>query len=126
MGKRIDGKQVSMDVKLAVKDEVSALKEQGVSVCLAVVIVGNDPASRIYVNNKKKACELVGIESREYALPEETSELLAGGAASMDRCVCFYAAANHIPCRSCPPKKQPDGGAAVPAGKGICLGGSGT
>lgn len=74
MAKRIDGKQVSMDVKLAVKDEVSALKEQGVSVCLAVVIVGNDPASRIYVNNKKKACELVGIESREYALPEETSE----------------------------------------------------
>ena len=74
MAKRIDGKQVSMEVKLAVKDGVAALKEQGVSVCLAVVIVGNDPASRIYVNNKKKACELVGIESREYALPEETSE----------------------------------------------------
>lgn len=59
------------------------------------------------------------ISHLEHYLPEETSELLAGGAASMDRCVCFYAAANHIPCRSCPPKKQPDGGAAVPAGAAL-------
>lgn len=74
MAKIIDGKQISMDVKMQVKAEVEALKKQGVLVCLAVVIVGNDPASRVYVNNKKKACELVGIESREYALSEETTE----------------------------------------------------
>lgn len=74
MASIIDGKQISMDVKMAVKDEVTALNQQGVSVCLAVVIVGNDPASRVYVNSKKKACELVGIESREYALPEETTQ----------------------------------------------------
>ncbi len=74
MAELIDGKKISMDVKMAVKEEVSSLKERGVSACLAVVIVGNDPASRVYVNNKKKACELVGIESREYALAEETTE----------------------------------------------------
>lgn len=74
MASIIEGKQISMDVKMAVKEEVFALHEQGVSVCLAVVIVGNDPASRVYVNSKKKACELVGIESREYALPEETTQ----------------------------------------------------
>ena len=50
MASIIDGKQISMDVKMAVKDEVTALNQQGVSVCLAVVIVGNDPASRVYVN----------------------------------------------------------------------------
>ena len=70
MAELIDGKKISMDVKMAVKEEVSSLKERGVSACLAVVIVGNDPASRVYVNNKKKACELVGIESREYALAD--------------------------------------------------------
>jgi methylenetetrahydrofolate dehydrogenase (NADP+)/methenyltetrahydrofolate cyclohydrolase len=74
MAQIIDGKQISMDVKMAVKEEVAALKEKGISACLAVVIVGTDPASRVYVNSKKKACELVGIESREYALDENTTE----------------------------------------------------
>ena len=67
----IDGKAVSQKVK----DEVRAeIERDGLKVGLAVVIVGNDPASRVYVNNKKKACEVCGIKSYEYALPEETTE----------------------------------------------------
>ena len=79
MAKIIDGKAVSQFVKDEVKKEVSALGEKGVSVGLAVIIVGNDPASRTYVNNKNKACEATGIISEEYALPEDTTmdELLA-------------------------------------------------
>ena len=75
----IDGKAVSAFLKDGIKKECLELKEKGVSVCLAVIIVGDDPASRTYVNNKKKACEAVGIISREYALPADTSmaELLA-------------------------------------------------
>lgn len=75
----LDGKAVSAKVKEEVKEEVESLKKQGVSVGLAVIIVGNNPASRTYVNNKKKACEAAGIVSEEYALPEETTqeELLA-------------------------------------------------
>ncbi|PWL45838.1 MAG: bifunctional methylenetetrahydrofolate dehydrogenase/methenyltetrahydrofolate cyclohydrolase FolD [Clostridiales bacterium] len=74
MSKRIDGKQISEQVKDRVSRQVAALKENGVTVGLAVVIVGQDPASRVYVNNKKKACARCGIESYEYALPEETTE----------------------------------------------------
>lgn len=74
MAKIIDGKAVSASVKEAVAKEAAALKEKGILVGLAVVIVGNDPASRVYVNNKKKACTACGIESYEYALPEETTE----------------------------------------------------
>lgn len=70
---RIDGKEVSAAVRENIKSEVSALKEQGVTPGLAVIIVGNDPASRVYVNNKKKGCEQVGMNSFEYALPEETT-----------------------------------------------------
>ena len=79
MAKIIDGKAVSQFVKDEVKKEVSTLGEKAVSVGLAVIIVGNDPASRTYVNNKKKACEATGIISEEYALPEDTTmdELLA-------------------------------------------------
>ena len=75
----LDGKAVSAKVKEEVKEEVESLKKQGVSVGLAVIIVGNNPASRTYVNNKKKACEAAGILSEEYALPEEITqeELLA-------------------------------------------------
>lgn len=69
----LDGKSVSAKVKAEVKEEVSALTEKGCPVGLAVIIVGNNPASRTYVNNKKKACELTGIVSEEYALPEETT-----------------------------------------------------
>lgn len=74
MAQIIDGKAISTAVKEQVKQETQALKEKGISVGLAVVIVGNDPASRVYVNNKKKACETVGFESFEYALPEETTQ----------------------------------------------------
>ena len=75
----LDGKAVSAKVNEEVKEEVEALKKQGVSVGLAVIIGGNNPASRTYVNNKKKACEAAGIVSEEYARPEETTqeELLA-------------------------------------------------
>ena len=70
----IDGKSVSAKVKEEAKAEVSALKEKGVDVALAVIIVGNDPASKVYVGNKKKACEVCGIRSVEYALSEETTQ----------------------------------------------------
>ncbi|MCQ2476347.1 MAG: bifunctional methylenetetrahydrofolate dehydrogenase/methenyltetrahydrofolate cyclohydrolase FolD [Clostridia bacterium] len=73
MAKIIDGKKIR-DYNLEImKNEVSALKEKGVDTCLAVIIVGDDPASRVYVNNKKAACEKIGIISREYALPAETT-----------------------------------------------------
>ncbi len=74
MYKIIDGKLVSQSVKDSVKAEVETLKAQGVEVTLAVIIVGDDPASRVYVNNKKKACEYVGFKSLEYALPAETTQ----------------------------------------------------
>ena len=70
----IDGKSVSVKVKEEAKAEVSALNEQGIEVALAVIIVGNDPASKVYVGNKKKACEVCGIRSVEYALSEETTQ----------------------------------------------------
>ncbi len=75
MAKLIDGKMISAQVKEQVREEAQALYEKhGVKAGLAVVIVGNDPASRVYVNNKKKACEAVGFQSFEYALPEETTQ----------------------------------------------------
>ena len=75
MSKIIDGKAVSQSVKDRIKEQAAQLKEKyGVTAGLAVIIVGDDPASRIYVNNKKKACEYVGFDSYEYALPEETTE----------------------------------------------------
>lgn len=74
MAKIIDGKAVALRVKGEVREEVEHLKAKGIQTGLAVIIVGNNPASRVYVNNKKKACEEVGIQSFEYALPEETTE----------------------------------------------------
>lgn len=74
MYKLIDGKVISAAVKERVKNEVTALKEQGITTGLAVIIVGEDPASKVYVNNKKKACEALGIISEEYALPENTTQ----------------------------------------------------
>lgn len=71
MAKIIDGKAVSQKVKEDVRAEI---ERDGLKVGLAVVIVGNNQASRVYVNNKKKACEVCGIQSYEYALPEETPE----------------------------------------------------
>ena len=75
----IDGKAISTQIKDELKSRVEALKAQGISVCLAVIQVGSDPASSVYVGNKKKACAYVGIESLAYELPEETTqeELLA-------------------------------------------------
>ena len=79
MYKIIDGKVISASVKERVKCEVEKLKQKGISVGLAVIIVGEDPASKVYVANKKKVCEALGIISEEYALPENTTmqELLA-------------------------------------------------
>ena len=74
MAQLIDGKQISKQIKDELKIEVQKLKEQGTGICLAVVQVGEDPASTVYVNNKKKACAYIGIESRAYELPETTSE----------------------------------------------------
>ena len=74
MGNIIDGKAVSAQVKERIRQEAAELKKQGIEVGLAVVIVGEDPASKVYVRNKKKACEEVGFNSYEYALPEETTE----------------------------------------------------
>lgn len=74
MYKIISGKEVSQAVKERVAQEVKALREDGIEPCLAVILVGNDPASRVYVNNKKKACEFCGIRSLEYLMPEETTQ----------------------------------------------------
>mgnify|MGYP003292457615 FL=1 len=74
MAEIICGKTVSAAKRLEIKKRVEELKNNGKSTGLAVIIVGNNSASRVYVNNKKKACEEVGIDSFEYALPEETTQ----------------------------------------------------
>lgn len=75
----LDGKAVSQRIKDELKKEVELLKKEGIKPALAVIIVGDDPASKVYVRNKKIACEYCGIESLEFALPAETTqdELLA-------------------------------------------------
>lgn len=70
----IDGKTISGQIKAELKEVVAKYKEQGVEITLAVIQVGNDPASSVYVGNKKKACEFVGIHSLSYELPDNTSE----------------------------------------------------
>jgi len=70
----IDGKKVASRIKNELKLEVEKLKQEGKNVGLAVIIVGNNPASRVYVDNKKKACAEIGIYSQEYALAEDTSQ----------------------------------------------------
>ncbi len=74
MANIIDGKAISMQIKDELKEKAAALKAEGILVALAVVKVGNDPASAVYVNNKKKGCEYIGINSLSYELPEETKE----------------------------------------------------
>ena len=74
MAEIISGKVVSAAKREEIKNRVAALKENGKDVGLAVIIVGNNSASRVYVNNKKKACEFTGMRSVEYAMPEETTE----------------------------------------------------
>ena len=70
----IDGKQISKQIKDELKDKVSKYNAEGTQISMAVIMVGNDPASAVYVNNKKKACEYIGIRSLSYELPEETTE----------------------------------------------------
>lgn len=74
MAQLIDGKSISQQIKDELKAKADSLREKGTEVSLAVVQVGSDPASSIYVNNKKKACAYVGIRSVSYELPEETTE----------------------------------------------------
>ena len=69
----IDGKIISSAIKARLKEEVAALNKQGISVRLAVILVGDDPASKVYVRNKKKACEELSIYSEEYVLPKSTT-----------------------------------------------------
>lgn len=70
----IDGKKISDEVKAEIRQKTDALREKGIEITLAVIQVGNNPASSVYVRNKKKACEVVGIRSLSYELPEETTE----------------------------------------------------
>jgi methylenetetrahydrofolate dehydrogenase (NADP+)/methenyltetrahydrofolate cyclohydrolase len=72
--KILNGKEISARIKDELKDKVTELKKDGIFPGLAVVLVGNDPASRVYVNSKKKACEFIGIESFEFTLPEDATE----------------------------------------------------
>ena len=74
MAKLLKGKEVSDRIKDELKEEVAELKGRGIHPGLAVILVGDDPASKVYVNNKKKACEYIGIKSFEYLLPAGTSE----------------------------------------------------
>lgn len=74
MAQIIDGKKISQNIKDELKEKVAALAAEGKETALAVIQVGNDPASGVYVNNKKKACAYIGIRSLSYELPEETTE----------------------------------------------------
>lgn len=74
MTKIIDGLAISKQIKDEVKAKAAEYKEQGIEICLAVIQVGNDPASSVYVGNKKKGCEYIGINSLSYELSEETTE----------------------------------------------------
>ena len=74
MAKLIDGKLISQQIKDELKEKVATLKAEGKEIGMAVIQVGNDPASSVYVGNKKKACEYIGIRSESYELPEETTQ----------------------------------------------------
>lgn len=74
MAQIIDGKKISMEIKDEVKAKAAALAAKGIQACLAVILVGEDPASQVYVRNKKKACEYCGIKSLSYELPASTTE----------------------------------------------------
>ena len=116
----IDGKLISAQIKEEVKEKVAKLNAQGTRVCLAVIQVGTDPASSVYVGNKKKACAYVGIESLSYELPEQTSqeELLAliaelNGKAQVNGILVQLPLPGHIDedavIRAIDPKKDVDG-----------------
>ena len=74
MANLIDGKKISREIRDELKAKVEQYKKEGKECSLAVIQVGNDPASSVYVGNKKKACEYIGIGSVSYELPEETTE----------------------------------------------------
>lgn len=74
MAQLIDGKAISSQIKDELKEKVANLKAHGKEIGMAVIQVGNDPASSVYVGNKKKACAYIGIRSESYELPEETTE----------------------------------------------------
>ena len=74
MANIIDGKLISTQIKDELKEKVANLKKEGKQITLAVIQVGNDPASTVYVGNKKKACEYIGINSLAYELPENITE----------------------------------------------------
>ncbi len=74
MAQIIDGKAISQAVKDEIKARTAELSAKGISACLAVILVGEDPASQVYVKNKKKACEYCGIKSLSYELPADTTE----------------------------------------------------
>ena len=74
MSELIDGKELSKKIRKKLKKEVLELKEKGVNPKLAVIMVGNDPGSTVYVRNKSKACEKVGIEFEEFLFGEDTTE----------------------------------------------------
>jgi methylenetetrahydrofolate dehydrogenase (NADP+)/methenyltetrahydrofolate cyclohydrolase len=74
MAQIINGKEISAKIRAEIAEEVIEMKKRGIHPGLAVVIVGEDPASKVYVRNKKRACEDAGIYSEEYALPEDTTE----------------------------------------------------
>ena len=74
MAQLIDGKAISKQIKDELKEQVAEFSAKGVKICLAVIQVGNDHASSVYVGNKKKACAYIGIDSLSYELPEETTE----------------------------------------------------
>ena len=74
MAQLINGKQISQELKDELREQVTALKAEGKNCCLAVIQVGADPASSVYVGNKKKACAYIGVESLSYELPENTTQ----------------------------------------------------
>ena len=74
MTQLIDGKKISAEIKDELKHEVEQFKMQGREICLAVIQIGTDAASSVYVNNKKKVCAYIGIGSASYELPEDTTE----------------------------------------------------
>lgn len=74
MAQIIDGKQISSDIREELKGKVANLKKQGIEGTLVVIQVGSDPASSVYVKNKKKACEYIGLHSRSYELPTDTTQ----------------------------------------------------
>ena len=74
MAHLIDGKKISQEIKDELKEKVAEYRKEGKKAALAVVQVGNDPASTVYVRNKKNACAYIGIESVSYEIPEETRE----------------------------------------------------